>query len=210
MKCRSLLGITLVCTMLGVCRLKPQTANAEPASMFRPIIRDIQTHLPKGWIIRLPSAVNLSDNPLYSEVVALREEFAVFLNSQSNCKARVCQLGIITVAQNSTYANNLRSKPVFSQQDIERVRAIRQRDFQTWTESDKELLSHSEMAVLERTPITLKQGIEGLLIIQNGGCFYSTGDERDLEARWFRLSGKCKMQIGSQWKCNQTSQVRLY
>lgn len=58
MKCRSLLGITLVCTVLGVCCLtKPQTANAEPASMFRPILRDIQTQLPRGMVMRLPAVI---------------------------------------------------------------------------------------------------------------------------------------------------------
>ncbi len=170
MKYRSLLGITLVCTVLGVCCLtKAQTANAEPASMFRPILREIQTQLPRGWVMRLPSRVNISENRLYPEVAAtIREEFAVFLNSRPNCKARFCFFGIITVAQNSTYANNLRSQPIFSQQDIVRVRAIKQRDSQTWTESDKELLRRSERAVLERTPIALKQGIEGLFIVQSG------------------------------------------
>ena len=170
MEYRSLLGITLVCTVLGVCCLtKAQTANAEPASMFRAIIREIQTQLPRGWVMRLPSSVNISDNPLYPEVVTLREEFAVFLNSQPNCKARFCNIGIITVSKESEYANSLRSKPVFSRQDMERVRAIRQRDYQTWTESDKRELIRSEMAVLEKTPIILKQGIEGLFIIQNAG-----------------------------------------
>ena len=170
MKCRSLLGSTLSCTVLIVCCLtKAQTANAEPASMFRPIIRDIQAQLPRGWVMRLPSAVNLSDNPLYAKVVTTSSEnFAIFLNSRPDCEARFCQFGIITVAQNSTYANNLRSQPIFSQQDMARVRAIKQRDSQTWTESDKELLRRSGMAVLERTPIALKQGIEGLFIVQSG------------------------------------------
>lgn len=170
MKKRSLLGVILTCAVLGAyCTTKPQTASAEPAPMFRPIIREIQNQLPRGWVMRLPSSVNISDNPLYAKVVTTSSaHFAIFLNSQPNCKARVCQFGIITVAQNSTYANNLRSQPIFSQQDIVRVRAIKQRDSQTWTESDKELLRRSGMAVLERTPIALKQGIEGLFIVQSG------------------------------------------
>lgn len=86
MKNRSFLVITICCAVLGAyCTTKPQTASAEPASMFRPIIREIQNQLPRGWVMRLPSRVNISDNPLYPEVVALREEFAVFLNSQPNC-----------------------------------------------------------------------------------------------------------------------------
>lgn len=170
MKGRSLLGITLVCTMLGVCRLKPQTANAEPASMFRPIIRDIQTQLPKGWVIRLPSAVNLSDNPLYVKVVTTgSENFAIFLNSRPDCEARFCQFGIITVAQNSTYDNSLRSRPIFTLKELERVNAIRRRSYETWTETEKRELIRSDMAVLERIPITLKQGIDGLFVVQNSG-----------------------------------------
>lgn len=169
MKGRSILSFMASLTILGIgAFIKPQSASAEPAPMFRPILRDIQNQLPRGWVMRLPSAVNLSDNLLYSQVSTIPGEFAVLLNSQPNCKVRFCYFGVIAVAQNSAYANNLRSKPVFSQQDIARVRAIRQRDFQTWTEADKKLLSRSEMAVLERTHIALKQGIEGLFIVQDG------------------------------------------
>lgn len=171
MKGRSLLGSTIVCTMLGVCCLtKTKTANAEPAPMFRPILRDIQTQIPRGWLMRLPSAVNLSDNPLYAKVVTTSSEnFAIFLNSQPDCEARFCQFGIITVAENSTYDNNLRSQPIFTLKELERVNAIRRRGYETWTESDKRDLIRSEMAVLERTPITLKPGIEGLFVVQNSG-----------------------------------------
>jgi len=171
MKGRSLLGIMLACTMLGAyCLTKPQTANAEPAPMFRPILRDIQTQIPRGWLMRLPSAVNLSDNPLYAKVVTTSSEnFAIFLNSQPDCEARFCQFGIITVAQNSTYDNNLRSKSIFTLKELERVNEIRRRGYENWTEADKRDLIRSEMAVLERTPITLKQGIEGLFVVQNSG-----------------------------------------
>ena len=58
MKNRSLLGITLVCTVLGAyCLTKPQTANAEPAPLFRPILGDIQTQLPRGMVMRLPAVI---------------------------------------------------------------------------------------------------------------------------------------------------------
>ncbi|MGB8691811.1 MAG: hypothetical protein WCD53_31415, partial [Microcoleus sp.] len=152
------------------CLTKPQTANAEPAPMFRPILREIQTQIPRGWLMRLPSAVNLSDNPLYAKVVTTSSEnFAIFLNSQPDCEARFCQFGIITVAQNSTYDNNLRSKSIFTIKELERVNEIRRRGYENWTEADKRDLIRSEMAVLERTPITLKQGIEGLFVVQNSG-----------------------------------------
>ncbi len=171
MKGRSFLGSMLSCTVLGVCCLtKAQTANAEPASMFRPILREIQTQLPRGWVMRLPSSVNISDNPLYLQLVTtIPGALAVFLNSQPNCKARVCQFGIIAVAQNSTYDNNLRSRPIFTLKELEKLNAIRRRSYETWTQAERIELIRSDMAVLERTPITLKQGIEGLFVVQNSG-----------------------------------------
>jgi hypothetical protein len=118
--------------------------------------------------MRLPSSVNISDNPLYPQLVTtIPGSLAVFLNSQPNCKARVCQFGIIAVAQNSTYDNNLRSQPIFTLKELEKVNAIRRRSYETWTESDKRELIRSERAVLERTLITLKPGIEGLFVVQN-------------------------------------------
>jgi len=157
--------------VLGVCCLtKAQTANAEPASMFRPILREIQTQLLRGWVMRLPSSVNISDNPLYLQLVTtIPGALAVFLNSQPNCKARVCQFGIIAVAQNSTYDNNLRSRPIFTLKELEKLNAIRRRSYETWTQAERIELIRSDMAVLERTPITLKQGIEGLFVVQNSG-----------------------------------------
>ena len=157
--------------MLGVCCLtKAQTANAEPASMFRPILREIQTQLLRGWVMRLPSSVNISDNPLYLQLVTtIPGALAVFLNSQPNCKAKVCQFGIIAVAQNSTYDNNLRSRPIFTLKELEKLNAIRRRSYETWTQAERIELIRSDMAVLERTPITLKQGIEGLFVVQNSG-----------------------------------------
>ena len=171
MKKQSILGIMLSCAVLGACYLtKPQTVNAAPASIFTPIIRDVKNQIPRGWVMRLPSSVNLSNIKLYPQVITtIPGEFAVWLNSRPNCMDRSCQFGVIAVAQNSTYANNLRYKPIFSKTSIQRVKAIRQRNYQTRTESESTLLNNSEMAVLERTPITLKPGIQGVFILKNGG-----------------------------------------
>jgi hypothetical protein len=174
MKARSPITITIslgICTVFGVCCLtKPQTANAEPAPMFRPILGEIQTQLPRGWVMRLPSRVNISDNRLYPHIVTtISESFALFLNSQPNCMARGCQFGIITVAENSPYDNNLRYQPIFTLKELERVNAIRRRSYETWTQAERIELIRSDTAVLERTPITLKQGIEGLFVVQNSG-----------------------------------------
>jgi hypothetical protein len=171
MKKQSILGIMLSCAVLGACYLtKPQTVNAAPASIFTPIIRDIKNQIPRGWVMRLPSSVNISNTKLYPQVITtIPGEFAVWLNSRPNCIDRSCQFGVIAVAKNSKYADNLRSNPIFSKTNMQKIRAIRQRDYQTRTESDIKLLNSSEMAVLERTPITLKQGIQGVFILQNGG-----------------------------------------
>jgi len=171
MKKQSILRILLSCAVLGACYLtKPQTVNAAPASIFTPIIRDVKNQIPRGWVMRLPSSVNLSNIKLYPQVITtIPGEFAVWLNSRPNCMDRSCQFGVIAVAQNSTYANNLRYKPIFSKTSIQRVKAIRQRNYQTRTESESTLLNNSEMAVLERTPITLKPGIQGVFILKNGG-----------------------------------------
>ncbi len=171
MKKQSILGILLSCVVLGACYLtKPQTVNAAPASIFTPIIRDIKNQIPRGWVMRLPSSVNISNTKLYPQVITtIPGEFAVFLNSQPNCMTRSCYFGVIAVAKNSEYANSLRSKHIFSKTYMQRVRAIRQRDSKTWTESDMKLLNNSDMIVLERTAISLKQGIEGVFIVQNEG-----------------------------------------
>jgi hypothetical protein len=171
MKKQSILGIMLSCAVLGACYLtKPQTVNAAPASMFTPIIRDIKNQIPRGWVMRLPSSVNLSNIKLYPEVITDSPgEFAIRLNSQPNCMTRSCYFGFIAVGKNSKYADNLRSKPIFSKADMQRIKAIRKRDYQTRTESETKLLISSDMVVLERTTITLKPGIQGVFIVQNGG-----------------------------------------
>ncbi|MCC3505569.1 MULTISPECIES: hypothetical protein [unclassified Microcoleus] len=171
MKKQSILGILLSCAVLGACYLtKPQTVNAAPASIFTPIIRDIKNQIPRGWLMRLPSSVNISNTKLYPQVITtIPGEFALFLNSEPNCNARFCYFGVIAVAQNSKYADNLRSKHIFSKTFFQRVKAIRQRSSQTRTESEYTLLNSSEMAVIERTSITLKPGIQGVFIAQNGG-----------------------------------------
>lgn len=114
---------------------KNVSVNSEPAPIFTPILRDIQNQLPKGMVLRLPSRVNIRNIPIYPQVVTtIPGRFAVSLNTQPNCMDRVCQLGIISVAENPESNNILRSRPIFSKTDIERIRAIRhevQLDYQS-------------------------------------------------------------------------------
>lgn len=168
-KIKFLATVTSLVLLSATSLAKHVSVNAEPAPIFTPILRDIQNQLPKGMVMRLPSKVNISNTPVYPQVVTtIPGEFAVFLNTQPNCRARVCQLGIIAVAKSSESSDRLRSRPIFSKTDMEKVRAIRQRDSQTWTEADKQHLIRSDGAILERSPITLKNGVEGFFIAENG------------------------------------------
>ncbi|NJL68191.1 MAG: hypothetical protein HC894_18425 [Microcoleus sp. SM1_3_4] len=101
MKKQLILGMILVSTVLGIDYLtKPQTVNAAPASIFTPLLRTVKNQLPRGWVMRLPSSVNLSNTKLYPEVVTNSPgEFAVWLNSQPNCMSRSCQFAVIGVAK---------------------------------------------------------------------------------------------------------------
>jgi hypothetical protein len=167
-KIKFLATVTSLLLLSTVSLAKNVSVNAEPAPIFTPILRDIQNQLPKGMVMRLPSRVNIRNLPLYAQVVTSNPgRFAVLLNTQPNCIARVCQLGIISVAENPESNNIQRSRPIFSKSDIERVRAIRQRDPQTWTEADKQYFQRSAGAILERSPITLKNGVEGFFIVKN-------------------------------------------
>ncbi len=56
MKNRSLLSFTLSLAILGTALLtKPQSINAAPAPIFRPLLRDIQNKLPRSLVFRLPN-----------------------------------------------------------------------------------------------------------------------------------------------------------
>ena len=116
MKGRSLLGIILSCTVLGVyCLTKPQTANAEPASIVRPLIRDIQTQLPRGMVMRLPAVIPNppSGIPGYRPTIIPSNDraggyFAIILVT-SNCPetrlVAVCDTGRIVVERRNSNTN---------------------------------------------------------------------------------------------------------
>ena len=167
-KIKFLATVTSLALLSTASLAKYVSVNAEPAPIFTPSLREIQNQLPKGMVMRLPSRVNIRNIPIYPQVVTSNPgRFAISLNTQPNCMARVCQLGIISVAENPESNNIQRSRPIFSKSDIERVRAIRQRNSQTWTEADKQYLIRSDGAILERSPITLKNGVEGFFIVEN-------------------------------------------
>jgi hypothetical protein len=116
MKGRSLLGITLSCTVLiAYCLTKAQTATAEPASIFRPLIRDIQTQLPRGMVMRLPAVIPNppSGIPGYRPAIIPSNDreggyFAIVLVT-SNCPetrlVAVCDTGRIVVERRDSNTN---------------------------------------------------------------------------------------------------------
>lgn len=56
MKARSIMSLMASLTILGIgAFIKPQSVSAEPASIFRPLLQDIETKLPSNLVFRLPS-----------------------------------------------------------------------------------------------------------------------------------------------------------
>lgn len=113
---RSLLGITLSCTVLiAYCLTKAQTATAEPASIFRPLIRDIQTQLPRGMVMRLPAVIPNppSGIPGYRPTIIPSNDreggyFAIVLvtsNCPETCLVAVCDTGRIVVERRNSNTN---------------------------------------------------------------------------------------------------------
>ena len=55
---RSIFSLIATLAILGIgAFIKPQSVSAEPASIFRPILRDIQNQLPRGMVMRLPASI---------------------------------------------------------------------------------------------------------------------------------------------------------
>jgi hypothetical protein len=120
MKRRSLFSLIVSLAILGVGLLtRNQPAIAEPASIFRPFIRDIQTQLPKGMVMRLPAVIPNppSGIPGYRPTIIPSNDreggyFAIVLVT-SNCPetrlVAVCDTGRIFVERrNSNTSQRLR------------------------------------------------------------------------------------------------------
>jgi hypothetical protein len=104
----------LSCTVLVVyCLAKPQTANAEPASIFRPFIRDIQTQLPRGMVMRLPASIPYhslpasSNNTLYPYLYSKNGELGITLYYSPGCRANSCFAGEFIVSKLDEYKSKL-------------------------------------------------------------------------------------------------------
>ncbi len=78
---------------------KLQFANAAPAPIFQPIIRDIQNQLPRGMIMRLPALLPPSNISLYPSIDSGDGYFTVVLGSQPGCDFHACFTGSISAVR---------------------------------------------------------------------------------------------------------------
>ncbi|MEG4286312.1 hypothetical protein QUB68_24590 [Microcoleus sp. A006_D1] len=116
MKVRSILSVMATLTILGIgAFIKPQFVSAEPASIFRPLLRDIQRQLPRGMVMRLPAAIPNppSGIPGYRPTIIPSNDreggyFGIVLVT-SNCPetrlVAVCDTGRIIVEKRNSNTN---------------------------------------------------------------------------------------------------------
>ncbi|MBD2034044.1 hypothetical protein H6F76_03130 [Leptolyngbya sp. FACHB-321] len=73
------------------------SAQAEPASLFKPIVDDIQRQLPNGLKMRLPAYLPPEALALHPFVQANAKGLQVYLSPEANCKQPKCSVGGIAV-----------------------------------------------------------------------------------------------------------------
>jgi len=111
MKRISILSLIANLTILGIgAFIKPQPANAEPAPIFRPLIRDIQAQLPRGMVMRLPASIPYrslppadSNNTLYPYLSSRGGELSIQLYYFPECRANSCFAGSFSVSNLDTH-----------------------------------------------------------------------------------------------------------
>ncbi|MEG4087943.1 hypothetical protein [Microcoleus sp. Pol12B4] len=110
MKRRSIFSLMVSWGILGVGGfIKPQSAMAEPAPIFRPFIRDIQTQLPRNMVMRLPASIPYrslppanSNNTLYSYLSSRGGELSIQLYYRPGCRANACFAGEFSASNSDT------------------------------------------------------------------------------------------------------------
>ena len=91
---------------------KPQIANASPAPIFQPVLNEVQSQLPQGIVMRLPSSVEYLSS-LYPTVMVRGDGLVAALSSRSACQAIACQrgyLGVFNQNSDDQHVNYLRSQ----------------------------------------------------------------------------------------------------
>jgi hypothetical protein len=114
MKGRSILSLMANLTILGIgAFIKPQSVSAEPASIFRPFIRDIKSQLPRGMVMRLPASIPYrslpasSNNTLYPYLYSKNGELGITLYYSPGCRANPCFAGEFIVSKLAEHKSKL-------------------------------------------------------------------------------------------------------
>jgi hypothetical protein len=145
----------------------------DPDRIFNLVVPQIQKQAPSGWKVRLPTSIRLtgydgSTIKLYSQLEEHSDSiFRISINSQIPCQSRSCALGSIFSEKGSSTFDDLKSRPIFSKEDLEQLKEIQMSGSPSKSQADTELLMRSEGAVLERATVDLGQGVQGTLILRN-------------------------------------------
>ena len=165
------IAFTVIANVLAM--IGQERAIGQPDLIFRSIASDLKDQLPQGWKLRLPSSIQVKDYQNQPISLFSRSDgfssgsLRVSLDTQSGCTSRACQMGSIFVERGSSFLGNLKSNPIFSKSDLERVRSIRSRNYETWTDADRQLMLRAEGAVLERETVDLGSQVKGTFVYRN-------------------------------------------
>lgn len=107
MKGSSIFSLMASLAILGIgAFIKPPPANAEPAPIFRPLLRDIQAQLPRDMVMRLPTSIPYrslppadSNNTLYPYLSSKSGNLTVELYYFPGCRANSCFAGRFSVSK---------------------------------------------------------------------------------------------------------------
>ncbi|WP_293147486.1 MULTISPECIES: hypothetical protein [unclassified Microcoleus] len=101
MKLQALFAGLVSLTVLGSGLLAVESAIAQPASVFRPLIDDIRRQLPKGLKMRLPASIPATPIQLYPFIESDGKVFKVNIGIKPECgksaNASSCTVGVFAV-----------------------------------------------------------------------------------------------------------------
>jgi hypothetical protein len=165
---RVLIGLSAMAIALTACKGK---GIEDPDRIFNVIVPLVQEKGPSDWKFRLPSSIRITGYDgaaikLYANLEQYdNSRFRIALNSQLGCQSRICEVGSLFSEKSSSVFNELKSKPIFSKDDLEQLKKIQAAGSKS--QADTELLVRSEGAVLERSSVDLGEGVNGTLILRN-------------------------------------------
>lgn len=109
MKLKGLFTGLVSLTVLGSGLLAVESAIAQPASVFRPLIDDIRRQLPKGLKMRLPASIPATPIQLYPFIESDGKVFKVNIGIKPDCaksaNASSCTVGVFAVVSPANSKN---------------------------------------------------------------------------------------------------------